>query len=245
MRPKMKVFIFVLAAVFAAGTVHTVFLSGLFNNTTVFLAGITAAVFCYGLFFDKLKKLKWLTALMCTGIAVVAVFVAFLWIYGNRATTTFDEEVVIVLGAGSRDGEVLSTLAWRLDAAVSYHRQNPEALIIVSGGLGHQAQVKDAYIMAQYLIDRGVDPARISLEYLAYSTYTNMRYSQAIIREYFDHEPSVAVITSNFHMYRSIRFARQAGMDATMYPATVPWYSIPLAYVREVASVVKMWLIGR
>ena len=241
----MKIFIFVLAGIFAVGTVHNIFLSGVFNNTTIFLAGITLAVFCYGFFWDKLKKFKWLTGAICTGMAISAIFIAFLWVYGSRTTVTFTEDVVIVLGAGSRDGEVLSTLARRLDAAVSYHRQNPDALIIVSGGLGHQAEVKDAYIMAQYLIDRGVEPGRIVLEYLAYSTYTNMRYSQSIIREHFDYEPSVVVITSNFHMYRSIRFAREVGLDAVMYPSTVPWYSIPLAYVREVASVVKMWLIGR
>ena len=111
--------------------------------------------------------------------------------------------------------------------------------------MGHRAEVHDAYIMAQYLIDRGVDPQRIALEYSAYSTYTNMGYSLAIIQEYFGYVPQVAVVTSNFHMYRSIRFARQVGMEAVMVPATVPWYSIPLAYVREVASVVKMWVIGR
>jgi len=251
MKFNMKVFIFATAVISAIATLHNIYISGFFNNTTIFLAGITLAVLVYDYFFDKLKKVKWLTAVIIVGIATVLAFSAALAFYGRRVTATFNEDVVIVLGAGSRDGEPLSTLARRLDAAVSYHRQNPDAFIIVSGGIGHQADISDAYIMAQYLIDRGVDPYRIAREDMAYSTYANMRYSQAIvyfIAEYFGvsvDAKNVVIITSDFHMYRSVRFARQVGLTPAMYPASVPWYAVPLAYVREVASVIKMWLIGR
>ena len=252
MKFNMKVLIFTLAAIVAVATIHNIYISGVFNNTTLFLAVITLAILGYGYFFDRLKKMNWLTAAIIAGIAVTLAFSAFLDIYGRRTTATFDEDVVIVMGAGSRDYEPLSTLARRLDAAVSYHQQNPDALIIVSGGTGHQATMADAYIMAQYLIDRGVDPNRIALEGMAYSTYANMRYSREVMQAYFANEHPVSIeekrvviITSDFHMYRSVRFARQVGLTPTMYPASVPWYAIPLAYVREVASVIKMWLIGR
>jgi len=249
MKFNMKVFIFGAAVISALATLHNIYISGFFNNTTFFLAGITLAILAYGYFFDRLKKVKWLTAIIITGIAAVLIFSAFLGFYGRRTTATFDEDVAIVLGAGSRNGEPLSTLARRLDAAVSYHRQNPDAFIIVSGGIGHQADISDAYIMAQYLIDRGVDPGRIALEGMAYSTYANMRYSQAIIDAHYVsaliNAKNAVVITSDFHMYRSVHFARQVGLTATMYPAGVPWYAVPLAYVREVASVIKMWVIGR
>jgi len=249
MKLTIKAFIFATVAIVLIATIHTIYTSGLLNNTTLFLTVITLAILAYGYFFDRLKKAKWLTAAIIAGISVTLVFSAFLGIYGRRITATFNEDVAIVMGAGSRDYEPLSTLARRLDAAVSYHQQNPNALIIVSGGTGHQATVADAYIMAQYLIDRGVDPHRIALEGMAYSTYTNMRYSHAIIHAHYIDElinaKNVVVITSDFHMYRSVRFARQAGFAPTMYPASVPWYAMPLAYVREVASVIKMWLIGR
>ncbi|MCL2286228.1 MAG: YdcF family protein [Firmicutes bacterium] len=241
----IKNFLFLAGTVSLIATIRGAFLSGIHNNTTLFLIGITLALWGYGYFFDRLKKIKWLTMAIFTTIAVTIIFSAALFFYGRQSTSVFNEDVAIVLGAGTRNGEILSTLARRLDAAVSYHRQNPGALIIVSGGLGHREALTEAYVMARYLTERGVCPSRILLDELAYSTYSNMRYSRKIIDEYFNHIPSVVVITSNFHMYRSVRFARQVGLDANIYPSTVPWYAVPFAYLREVASVVKMWLIGR
>jgi len=242
----MKKCLFIVGVVTFITMLRVAFTSGVHNNTTAFLFGITAALWLYGYFFDRLRKQKWLTAALCVVVVATLVFSVVLAIYGRRVTTSFDEDVAIVLGAGIRDGEVLGTLARRLDAAVSYHRQNPNALIIVSGGLGHREEVTEAYAMARYLIERGVPAGQILLENYAYSTYSNMRYSRTILDELFDHMPSVVVITSNFHMYRSVRFAGQVGLDGvSMYPSTVPWVAIPLAYVREVASVIKLWLLGR
>jgi len=118
-------------------------------------------------------------------------------------------------------------------------------MIIVSGGLGHREIITEAEVMANYLIQRGVAPDRIILEGLAYSTYSNMRYSRAIIDEYFDNVPTVVIITSGFHMFRSARFAQQVGIYATLYSSRTPIVATPFAYLREVASIIKMWVIGR
>jgi len=241
----MKIFLFAAGALAFVSLIRNVFISGPFNNTTIFLGGIAFALWGYGYFFDKLKNQKWLTASIFTMLFLVLGFSVFLFFYGSRTTATFDEDVVIVLGAGIRDGEVRGMLAGRLNAAVSYHRQNPDALIIVSGGIGHREVISEAEAMARYLIQRGVDPNIILLEGVAYSTYSNMRYSRVIIDEHFDDLPNVVVITSGFHMYRSVRFARQVGLDATIYASRTPWAATPFAYAREVASVVKMWVIGR
>ena len=241
----MKIFLFVAAAITFISMMRGVFTSGPLNNTTIFLAGIALALWGYGYFYDKLKKQKWLTISIFIFIFTVLTFSVFLFFYGSRTTAIFNEDVIIVLGAGIRDGEVGGTLARRLDAAVSYHKQNPNALIIVSGGVGHREVISEAEAMRRYLIYHGVDPSVILLEDRAYSTYSNMRYSRIIIDEHFDDVPNVVVITSGFHMYRSVRFARQVGLDITIYSARTPVMSTPFAYVREVASVIKMWVIGR
>lgn len=240
----MKYIFLALGILTLAATGRSVLVSGLHNNTTIFLAGITLALLGYGLFYDKLKKQVWLQIAVITFALVLLAFSSVLFIFGTRATTHFNEDVAIVLSTSTRDGEVLSTLARRLDAAVSFHRRNPQAVLIVSGGLGHRAEITDAEIMARYLMEHGVPSSQIILEYRAYSTYANMRYSQEILAAMgLD---SAVVITSNFHMYRSVRFAEQVGIaNVTRYPSTVPWYSIPLAYAREVFSVVKMWVLGR
>ena len=241
----MKYFIFLLSILVFVSTFRSLIISGLFNNTTIFLGAIACTIFLYGYFFDTLKKQRWLTIVISAGMFAVIAFSIFLFAYGRRVTATFTEEVAIVLGAGIVNGEARGMLANRLDMAVEYHSQNPNALIIVSGGLGHREELTEAYVMAQYLIARGVNPNIILQEGVAYSTYSNMRYSRAIINEHFSHTPSVVVITSGFHTYRSLQFAQQVGLQATAFPASTPISGAPFAYVREVASVIKMWLIGR
>jgi len=241
----MKIFIFGLGVIAFISMISRAFTSGPLNNTTIFMGGITAVLWAYAFFFDKLKKQKWLTYSIFTCIVVALIFTAAIFIYGGRVTTTFDEDVAIVLGAGLRENEVGPTLARRLDAAVNYHRQNPNALIVVSGGLGHRQSYTEAEVMARYLIARGVPADVIILEGIAYSTYSNMRYSMAILAELFDHTPSVAVITSDFHMYRSVQFARQVGfIDITAYSSSTPLLSVPFAYAREIAAIIKMWVFG-
>jgi len=240
----LKNFVFLLTLVFFISAVRGFVISGPFNNTTIFLFVITAAFFCYGYFFEKLSKLKWLNVLICLGFAIVLFSSLALGIYGNRNTANFNEDVVIVLGAGIVDDMPRPGLASRLDAAVSYHRQNPDALIIVSGGLGHRENYTEAYVMARYLIAHGVPAERILLEDKAYSTYSNMRYAAEIISAIFEVPPSIVVITNDFHMYRSVRFVRQVGLDATMYPASTPMLSAPFSYLREIPSVIKMWIFN-
>jgi len=242
----MRKILFCTSALAFIGAVRSLIISGVHNNNTAFLGGISVALFLYGFFYDRLIKIKWLTIAIVAVIFSVASFSAFLGIYGRRDTATFDEDVAIVLGAGILDGYVRDTLGRRLDAAVEYHRLNPNATIVVSGGLGHRETITEAEAMARYLIVRGVPAEQLLLEDVAYSTYSNMRFSRAVLNEHFDDVPRVVVITSDFHMYRSIRFAERAGIyNATAFPSGTSWRYKPFAYVREVAAVVKMWVVGR
>ena len=240
----MRKYIFIVGALSLLAATRSIILSGIHSNNTVFLGGIAVVLFIYAFFYEKLIKIKWLTVAIFTLVLSVVSFSTFLAVYGRRNTVTYDEAVIIVLGAGIREGEVRSTLGLRLDRAVEYHRRNPNAMIVVSGGLGHGETFTEAEVMSWYLIDRGVSADMILLEGRSYSTYTNMTFSRAVIDRYFDYPPNVVVVTSDFHMYRSVRFARYVGLNATAYASNTPWYSAPFAYLREVAAVIKMWVVG-
>ena len=66
-----------------------------------------AVLLLTGMFYKPLKKRKWPLCLLCTAYALLLAFVLFLALYGRNDTVTYDEDVLIVLGAGL-DGEAVA-----------------------------------------------------------------------------------------------------------------------------------------
>ena len=241
----MRKFIFAASLLTVIGAIRSWMQSGPTSNNTIFLACIAAALGVYGWFFERFKKMKWLTVTIAALFISVIGFSGFLAVYGRRSTADYTEDVVLVLGGGIRQGEVRTTLRMRLDQALAYHRNNPAALILVTGGYGYGENISEAEAMARYLIAHGVPAEQIILENAAYSTYTNMSFSREKLDAHFDRPPRAVIITSDFHMFRSARFAYRLGIEATTYPASTPLFGKPFYYLREVAAVIKMWVIGR
>ena len=242
----MKITILAAAFLVTLIAVRSAIIGGPFSNNTIFFTGIAICVFVYGWFFDKLKKMRWLTISIISMFASFIAFAAFLAIYGNRQTATYDEQFVIVLGAGVRQGEIMPALRRRLETAVQYHERNPYAVIIVSGGQGYREPYPESYVMARFLIENGVPAGQILIEASSTSTFTNMLYSREIFEMYAEAgtNPTIAVITNDFHIFRSMSFASRVGFDARSYPARTPFLSKWTMYPREVAATIKMWVIG-
>ena len=215
------------------------------SNTFLLLFGFFLGTAAYAIFYDRLQKIKWIRYAILICALIYMGFGVFIMIYGRQDTVTFQEDAVIVLGAGMRGEEVSHTLRNRLDMAVEYHLQNPEAIIIVSGGQGPGDVIIEALAMARYLEAAGVPPDLIFQEGASHSTYQNMRLSMAILEAQFPEGYQVVVITNDFHIFRSVRFTRIVGMEeATSFHGDTPLIALPGALVREVAAIVKMWVLG-
>lgn len=213
-----------------------------FNFGIVMLGGVSCVLILYGLFFDRLIRLKWLSYGILTICAAAVAMMLFLGCYGNIDNVTFDEDAVIVLGAGIRGEQVSLLLSYRLDKAVEYSAANPGALIVVSGGQGFQESITEALAMERYLVAKGVPQERIIKEELATSTYENLLFSKAILDELFSGSYRTAVITNGFHIYRATKFAESLGYNITHCHARTDLYSMPMNYLRECAAVIKMGL---
>ena len=241
----MKYFIALLGALTFISMIGRILSSGIFNNTVFFLGGISISLWVFAIFFDKIVKQRWFYAILGVGLCLSLFFFVLIFTGARTAAPTFNEDFAIVLGAGLRNGDVGDTLARRLDATIRYHQQNPSALIIVSGGIGHRQNYSEAEVMARYLIAHDIPASAIILEEMAYSTYSNMQYSMELISGYITNDTSIVVITSDFHMYRSAGFARRVGFNnISRYPASTPAASAPFAYLREAAAIIKMWVLG-
>jgi len=212
-------------------------------NAGLVLVGLFAvAVTLYGVLWNRLKKAKWLHIAAGFVCVLILAFMSFLSLYGNNNNVSYDEEVVIILGAGVRGEQVTRNLAGRLDQAVEYHAQNPDAVFIVSGGQGPEEDVTEALAMERYLVERGIPAAQIIREENSTSTFENFSFSKEIIEQEFSDGCSVAFITSSFHVYRAERIAHMAGIPVSHMGAGIDWYTVPVNYSREMLAVLQQWL---
>ncbi len=165
-------------------------------------------------FFKNKLLLRVLAVLL--GLAVLLTAGGgLLFVCGWNDTVTYQEDAVIVLGCGVDGTEPSDQLRCRLDTAIGYYRQNPSALIIVTGGQGTDEDDTEAAVMARYLVAGGVPSEQVLLEDQATSTAENFRFSAPILSAALPDYSSVCFITSDFHILRSGILAKKAGLTAS------------------------------
>lgn len=132
---------------------------------------------------------------------------------------------IVVLGGGfegavnlARGGYELNDSGDRIvEAAVLAHRY-PDARIVVSGGNGSLllAGEGDADSAPRLLTALGVAPERLVLENRSRNTYENAVFSRDVVKP----QPGQTwlLVTSAFHMPRSMALFREAGFDAVAWP---------------------------
>lgn len=132
-------------------------------------------------------------------------------------------DVILVLGgaldlARSEPGRPEYTAASdRFMYAVKLARQHPEAKIIFAGGTASLVDHSktEASILKAEAADLGVDPARIHVDDKSRNTRENALEARRVLEE--TGGGSVVVLTSAFHMRRSLACLRKAGVQATPY----------------------------
>lgn len=145
--------------------------------------------------------------------------------------------VVIVLGSQVRESGPSEALKARLDLAREYLLANPNTRCIVSGGKGPNEPRAEADVMYDYLIDRGVEPARIAKEAESTTTYENLKFSASQLSPTQD---TVAIVTNDFHLYRAIRLAKGLGyVDVRGIGAPSEAWYLPTNVLRECGAIVK------
>lgn len=209
MKNIIKIIIFAIGGIITFNGVALFFVSNvnLGNFLSVLLGGI---VIFAALCFKKLSK--WLKVLLVAGISLAIVCSSFLIIYGKSDTATYTEDAVIVLGAAVHGKTPSLTLKKRLDKTVEYHKQNPNVIIVVSGGKGAQEDITEAEAMKNYLVSNGVPENKIIEEGNSTSTTENFKFSKEILDGHFNGDYTVCFITNEYHIFRSLLCARRAGL---------------------------------
>ena len=142
-----------------------------------------------------------------TVFVVVEIFI----LCANVSLPQKNLDYIIVLGAQIRGTVITGTLRRRLDKAFSYMQKNPETICIVTGGQGKGESVTEAKAMADYLTGCGISEERILLENQSTSTYENLANSYELLEH--DEKDRVGIVTNNFHVYRSVKYAKMVGFQ--------------------------------
>ncbi len=215
------------------------------GNILTLLLGIV--LLGVGIFWEKLRTNapRWLKITFFTLLAVVFVFASSLYFYGKTDNVTHDEDAIIVLGAGLRGSRPSSTLKGRLDAAYDYHKENPDALIVVSGGKGHDEDITEAQAMETYLIELGVPKEKIVKEEKSTSTFENFVFSKKILDGLLGDDYKIAYISNDYHVFRAGHIAKKAGFEnKTHTHSNTIWHSILPGTLRECIGVMKYFVLG-
>lgn len=125
-----------------------------------------------------------------------------------------DSLCIVVLGYALYDGGGMRPeLVGRLETALKSAEKYPNALIACTGG-GSQ-KVSEAKQMSRWLIGKGIAQERIIVEDKSMSTVGNARYTCQILTESYPQVTHLALITSDYHLYRaSLLFHTQCTLSA-------------------------------
>ena len=158
----------------------------------------------------------------------------------------YDQDYVMVLGAGLLNGEkVTPLLARRIDAAIHFYQaqqkaKGKRAKLLMSGGQGPDEKISEAQAMKNYALSQGIPESDILLEGQSTTTLENMRFSKKIMEEHSPNGYKAIFSSNNYHIFRAGIFANQAGLAADGIGAKTAFYYLPNAFLREFVAIVMM-----
>lgn len=118
-----------------------------------------------------------------------------------------------VIGADTPSPQLLG----RMKTAASYLKENAKCFVVPCGGCFRSEQTKsEAEIIANYLIEQGLDENRIILEDKSTTTFENFIFAFEIIKNHSGKELNqtrIAFLSSDSHLYRASVIAKLCGYE--------------------------------
>ena len=128
-------------------------------------------------------------------------------------------DAIVVLGAQVLPtGQPNRILKTRLETALARYREHP-CTVVCTGAQGDNEPEAEGDAMRRYLIERGVRPEDALAETASYNTYQNLENAKALLPE----DATVLVVTSDYHLPRALRIARDKGLNAVGAGSPTYW----------------------
>lgn len=112
---------------------------------------------------------------------------------------------IVIMGYGlNADGSIRDELYRRLQVGLASAQKYPNAYIIVTGGpTAIYTDSTEAGMMKLWLLEQGINVSRIISEPRSLSTAENALFVHKKLTEQYPDIDSIAVVTSDYHIYRS------------------------------------------
>ncbi|MBP5472887.1 MAG: MATE family efflux transporter [Lachnospiraceae bacterium] len=194
--------------------------------------------------FAKLPKAVNALLAVCVSLGIIFVLLT----QGMVVTGFMDQgkenlDYIIVLDSQVKPSGPAVVTRLRLNRAYEYAVNNPETVIIVSGGQGTNEPATEASVMKEYLISKGIDESRIIAEDKSTNTSENLQFSMALVDGLQD--SSVGIVSSEFHIFRALAIAKKCGYTDTYgIPASSVRLYLPNNMLRESIGILKDLLMG-
>lgn len=189
------------------------------------------------------------------------VFIMNMVVAASHSNSSQHADYCIVMGSRVYSDGISRTLLYRLDSALDLYSQSPDTVFVLAGGQEQGDPIPEAFAMYNYLSLNGVPSENMLLEARAQSTYGIITSAvRAIAADYEkrmppkkpgeaglmqEQKPRVGIITSDYHMFRSLTIARENGIDA---PIAIAARSDSVLYihncVRESIAILKDFFMG-
>lgn len=168
----------------------------------------------------KHPVLKFLVSLILLAAAAFGLLLGYICIQegkvpGEVSQIQADYEAIIVLGAQVKpDGVPSVQLTWRLDRAVEvWEKKNVP--VVVCGAQGKDEPEPEAYTMKRYLAEKGIPENMILADPDSFNTEENLRNAKKLLDDYPEEIRKVCIVTSDYHVPRSMALAGDLGLEAT------------------------------
>lgn len=187
---------------------------------------------------------KILFSLVMIAVIIYALIILHVFINERSVSSAVPSEdqydAIIVLGAQVLpDGTPSVQLGWRLDAAYeAYQKKNVP--VVVCGAQGKDEPKTEAEAMKEYLIRAGIPAEDILTDPASFNTRQNLNNASYLLKS-IPGIDKVLIVTSDYHVPRSLALARDLGYDACgMGSPCKPEYWIK-NHAREALAWCKYW----
>lgn len=228
---------------------------GFVINFSSFFLFVGVMLIAVGIFKMKFKgnilKGRFNHILSLFRVLIIVFLISFIGIESMLIYNSFERnnkkaDFVVVLGAAVRGKTMTLALCQRMEKGLEYLNEHPNIKVVVSGGKGPGEDIPEAQAMKEFLLKHGIDEKRIIVEDKSKNTVQNLKNTKNILeRSYGKQNFKIALVTSNFHVFRAKMLGERIGFKVFGVPAPIHKGIILNSYVREYFAVIKSFVFDR